>query len=210
MGCTTSLLLALRSIMRRNRSRIISHQQEQQLVLEITAPEEGMVTSEPQAIVTMQEKPKLIDPLDYEAVISELEPEFREDPLQDLLLFPDLDFTVSTLPVERRTVKSTVPEGADTHAECLLVRQACQYYNSHLHVIQYKYEEYAGDYRTLPSAVKKGESLWRSCTNQRSCPRTPLRSTMKMWTKMRSVQCIKLNLHKGSFGLLSIEMLEIM
>lgn len=30
---------------------------------------------------------------------------------------------VSTLPVERRTLKSTVPEGADTHAECLLVRR---------------------------------------------------------------------------------------
>uniref|UniRef100_A0A673LNL7 Dedicator of cytokinesis C/D N-terminal domain-containing protein n=1 Tax=Sinocyclocheilus rhinocerous TaxID=307959 RepID=A0A673LNL7_9TELE len=90
-----------------------------------------------------QEKPKLIDPLDYEAVISELEPELREDPLQDLLLFPDLDFTVS------RTLKSTVPEGSDTHAECLLVRQACQYYNSQLHVIQYKYEDYAGDYRHL-------------------------------------------------------------
>uniref|UniRef100_A0A8C1NYJ2 Dedicator of cytokinesis 10 n=1 Tax=Cyprinus carpio TaxID=7962 RepID=A0A8C1NYJ2_CYPCA len=43
----------------------------------------------------LHEKPKVIDPLDYEAVISELEPEFREDPLQDLLLFPDLDFTVS-------------------------------------------------------------------------------------------------------------------
>uniref|UniRef100_A0A8C1KVK2 Dedicator of cytokinesis 10 n=1 Tax=Cyprinus carpio TaxID=7962 RepID=A0A8C1KVK2_CYPCA len=101
-----------------------------------------------------QEKPKVIDPLDYEAVISELEPEFREDPLQDLLLFPDLDFTVS-----RRTLKSTVPEGADTHAECLLVRQACQYYNSQLHVIQYKYEEYAGDYRTLPRKLCKSEKL---------------------------------------------------
>lgn len=47
--------------------------------------------------VLKQEKPKLIDPLDYEAVISELEPEIREDPLQDLLLFPDHDFTVSFL-----------------------------------------------------------------------------------------------------------------
>lgn len=47
--------------------------------------------------VSQQEKPKVIDPLDYEAVISELEDEFREDPLQDLLLFPDLDFTVSSL-----------------------------------------------------------------------------------------------------------------
>ncbi|XP_056126721.1 dedicator of cytokinesis protein 10 isoform X2 [Rhinichthys klamathensis goyatoka] len=106
-----------------------------------------------------QEKPKVIDPLDYEAVISELEAEFREDPLQDLLLFPDLDFTVSTLPVERRTVKSTVPEGADEHAECLLVRQACQYFNSQLHVIQYKYEEYAGDYRMLPRKLYKAEKL---------------------------------------------------
>ncbi|XP_077063674.1 dedicator of cytokinesis protein 10 isoform X2 [Siphateles boraxobius] len=106
-----------------------------------------------------QEKPKVIDPLDYEAVISELEAEFREDPLQDILLFPDLDFTVSTLPVERRTVKSTVPEGADKHAECLLVRQACQYFNSQLHVIQYKYEEYAGDYRMLPRKLYKAEKL---------------------------------------------------
>ncbi|XP_051718056.1 dedicator of cytokinesis protein 10 isoform X4 [Ctenopharyngodon idella] len=109
--------------------------------------------------VSCQEKPKVIDPLDYEAVISELEAEFREDPLQDLLLFPDLDFTVSTLPVERRTVKSTVPEGADKHAECLLVRQACQYFNSQLHVIQYKYEEYSGDYRMLPRKLYKAEKL---------------------------------------------------
>uniref|UniRef100_A0A3B4BV29 Dedicator of cytokinesis 10 n=1 Tax=Pygocentrus nattereri TaxID=42514 RepID=A0A3B4BV29_PYGNA len=59
-----------------------------------------------------QEKPKLIDPLDYETVISELEPELKEDPLQDLLLFPDHDFT------------------------------ACQYYNSQLHVVEYKHQEY--------------------------------------------------------------------
>uniref|UniRef100_A0A4W6ECE1 Dedicator of cytokinesis 10 n=1 Tax=Lates calcarifer TaxID=8187 RepID=A0A4W6ECE1_LATCA len=40
------------------------------------------------------EKPKLIDPLDYEAVISELGDELKEDPLRDLLLFPDNDFSV--------------------------------------------------------------------------------------------------------------------
>lgn len=44
-----------------------------------------------------QEKPKLIDPLDYEAVISELVDELKEDPLRELLLFPDHDFTVSVL-----------------------------------------------------------------------------------------------------------------
>lgn len=42
-----------------------------------------------------QEKPKLIDPLDYETVISELGDELKEDPLRDLLLFPDNDFSVS-------------------------------------------------------------------------------------------------------------------
>ncbi|XP_056612154.1 dedicator of cytokinesis protein 10 isoform X2 [Triplophysa dalaica] len=106
-----------------------------------------------------QEKPKLIDPLDYEAAILELEPELRKDPQQDLLLFPELDFTVSTCPKERRTVKSTVPEGADEHAECLLVRQACQYFNSPWHVVQYEHEEYAGDYRILPRKPNKAEKL---------------------------------------------------
>uniref|UniRef100_A0A665UJD9 Dedicator of cytokinesis 10 n=1 Tax=Echeneis naucrates TaxID=173247 RepID=A0A665UJD9_ECHNA len=42
-----------------------------------------------------QEKPKVIDPLDYEAVIAELGDELKEDPLRELLLFPDNDFTVS-------------------------------------------------------------------------------------------------------------------
>ncbi|XP_031717087.1 dedicator of cytokinesis protein 10 isoform X4 [Anarrhichthys ocellatus] len=106
-----------------------------------------------------QEKPKLIDPLDYETVISELGDELKEDPLRDLLLFPDHDFTVSTVPQERRTLKSTVPEGAELQAECLLVRQACKYYNSDLNVVQFKYDDYAGDYRLLPRKLYKAEKL---------------------------------------------------
>ncbi|TRY92073.1 hypothetical protein DNTS_029041 [Danionella cerebrum] len=158
MGCTFSQEQSLSFIMRRIRSCSGSDKQEQHLS-DTTTLEEGMVISEPLTIDITQEKPKVIEPLDYEAVISELEAEFRENPLQDLLLFPEIDFTVSTLPVERRTVKSTVPEGADKHAECLLVRQACQYFNSQLHVIQYNYEEYSGDYRMLPRKPCKIEKL---------------------------------------------------
>uniref|UniRef100_A0A673XZK4 Dedicator of cytokinesis 10 n=1 Tax=Salmo trutta TaxID=8032 RepID=A0A673XZK4_SALTR len=105
-----------------------------------------------------QEKPKLIDPLDYEAVICDLGDELKEDPLRELLLFPDNDFTVGTS-VSVRTLQSTVPQGAELHTDCLLVRQACKYYNSQLHVVHYKYDEYAGDYRLLPRKLYKAEKL---------------------------------------------------
>jgi len=52
MGCNTSLLQALHSVMRRNHSHIFSCQQEQ-LFLEITPLEEGMVTSKPHTIIIM-------------------------------------------------------------------------------------------------------------------------------------------------------------
>lgn len=46
---------------------------------------------------SQQEKPKRIDPLDYETVISELAEDLKEDPLRELLLFPDNDFSVSAI-----------------------------------------------------------------------------------------------------------------
>uniref|UniRef100_A0A3Q1CW16 Dedicator of cytokinesis 10 n=1 Tax=Amphiprion ocellaris TaxID=80972 RepID=A0A3Q1CW16_AMPOC len=92
---------------------------------------------------TRQEKPKLIDPLDYEAVISELGDELKEDPLRDLLLFPDNDFSVS------------LSFFFNLHP----LLQACKYYNSDLNVVQFKYDDYAGDYRLLPRKLYKAEKL---------------------------------------------------
>uniref|UniRef100_A0A3P8W727 Dedicator of cytokinesis 10 n=1 Tax=Cynoglossus semilaevis TaxID=244447 RepID=A0A3P8W727_CYNSE len=105
-------------------------------------------------VLLQQEKPKLIDPLDYEAVIAELTDDLKDDPLRDLLLFPVDDFTV-----KRRSLKSTVPEGADLQSDCLLVRQACRFYNSDLNLVEFKYDEYAGDYRLLPRKQFKAEKL---------------------------------------------------
>ncbi|XP_072557852.1 dedicator of cytokinesis protein 10 isoform X3 [Paramormyrops kingsleyae] len=105
-----------------------------------------------------QEKAKQIEPLDYEAVISELDAGLKQDSLGDLILFPDDDFTVSTVPLESQTSHSTVPAGAEKAAS-LLVRQACSYYNSPLHVVSYTSEVYGGDYRQLSKKLLKSEKL---------------------------------------------------
>uniref|UniRef100_A0A8D0BHX4 Dedicator of cytokinesis 10 n=1 Tax=Salvator merianae TaxID=96440 RepID=A0A8D0BHX4_SALMN len=55
-----------------------------------------------------QEKPKLLEPLDYEAVITEIEKNIESDCLRDLLLFPDDDFS------------------------------ACKYYSSQWHIKSFK------------------------------------------------------------------------
>ncbi|XP_035857483.1 dedicator of cytokinesis protein 10 isoform X9 [Sander lucioperca] len=159
MGCSASVVLLLRSVGGADCGHMCLRQDQMSLDAATPTLEGYTTTTSPLTIIVMQEKPKVIDPLDYETVISELADELKEDPLRDLLLFPDHDFSVSTVPQERRTLKSTVPEGAELQAECLLVRQACKYYNSELNVVQFKYDDYAGDYRLLPRKLYKAEKL---------------------------------------------------
>uniref|UniRef100_H9G9U5 Dedicator of cytokinesis 11 n=1 Tax=Anolis carolinensis TaxID=28377 RepID=H9G9U5_ANOCA len=97
-----------------------------------------------------REKTKAIEPLDYENVISQRKAQIYSDPLRDLLMFPMEDASVSVVRRQRRTVQSTVPDDALKKAQSLFVRECIKSYSSDWHVVNYKYEDYSGDFRMLP------------------------------------------------------------
>ncbi|KAL7826187.1 hypothetical protein SRHO_G00339250 [Serrasalmus rhombeus] len=104
-------------------------------------------------------KPKVIEPLDYESVLVQRKTQILSDVLRDMLQFPIDDFQMSTLKRQGRTLHPTVPEGAERRATSLFVQECIKTYNSDWHLINYKYEDYSGDFRQLPNKVPRPEKL---------------------------------------------------
>ncbi|NXQ53457.1 DOC11 protein, partial [Anthoscopus minutus] len=96
------------------------------------------------------EKTKVVEPLDYENVILQRRVQIYSDPLRDLLIFPIEDVSISVISRQRRTVQSTVPEDALKKAQSLFVKECIKSYSSDWFMVNYKYEEYSGDFRMLP------------------------------------------------------------
>ncbi|XP_043547254.1 dedicator of cytokinesis protein 9 isoform X12 [Chiloscyllium plagiosum] len=104
-------------------------------------------------------KPKDIEPIDYENVLLQKKAQIISDPLRDMLLFPNEDFQIVTLKRHGRTLFPTVPENARKEAHSLLVTECIKTYNSDWHLVQYKYEDYSGDFRQLPNKAPRPEKL---------------------------------------------------
>ncbi|XP_020568678.1 dedicator of cytokinesis protein 9 isoform X13 [Oryzias latipes] len=104
-------------------------------------------------------KPKVIEPLDYENVLVQRKTQILSDVLRDMLQFPLEDFEISTLRRQGRTLYPTVPENAEEEAQSLFVQECIKTYKSNWHVVNYKYEDYSGDFRQLPNKVSRPDKL---------------------------------------------------
>uniref|UniRef100_A0A3B3XUS6 Dedicator of cytokinesis 11 n=1 Tax=Poecilia mexicana TaxID=48701 RepID=A0A3B3XUS6_9TELE len=101
-------------------------------------------------------QPKIIEPLDYEAVVFQRKAQIHSDPHRDLLLCPADDSQISR---QRRTVVPSVPQNAEQEARSLFAKECIKMYNTDWHAINYKYEAYSGDFRMLPSKGLKTDKL---------------------------------------------------
>ncbi|XP_056411619.1 dedicator of cytokinesis protein 9 isoform X11 [Hyla sarda] len=158
MGCTTSVILfkSICTVLERNCAYICKQQGENN-ALEYTA--QSLSREDSGFTHSSLAKPKLIEPLDYENVIVQKKTQILNDALREMLLFPYDDFQIATLRRQGRYICSTVPDNAEKEAQSLFVTECIKTYNSDWHVVTYKYEEYSGDFRQLPSKGTKPEKL---------------------------------------------------
>ncbi|XP_007507834.1 dedicator of cytokinesis protein 11 isoform X2 [Monodelphis domestica] len=124
-----------------------------------TAAELRQSVSEAVRSSVVLEKAKVVEPLDYENVITQRKAQIYSDPLRDLLMFPMEDLSVSVIARQRRTVESTVPEDAEKKAQSLFVKECIKTYSSDWHVVNYKYEDFSGDFRMLPCKSLRPEKI---------------------------------------------------
>uniref|UniRef100_A0A8C2E8G2 Dedicator of cytokinesis 11 n=1 Tax=Cyprinus carpio TaxID=7962 RepID=A0A8C2E8G2_CYPCA len=112
-----------------------------------------------EAVRTSIAQPKIIEPLDYENVVSQRKAQIHSDPQRDLLVWPPDDVSVTQIQRQRRTIVPSVPQNAENEAKSQFAKECIKMYNTNWHVINYNYEAFSGDFRTLPCKGIKTEKL---------------------------------------------------
>ncbi|XP_033003732.1 dedicator of cytokinesis protein 9 isoform X16 [Lacerta agilis] len=142
-------------------ARTNSKNMKKELVIESPqkCPNAASSEAEVDSPVEVLAKPKLIEPLDYENVIVQKKTQILNDALREMLLFPYDDFQTAVLKRQHRYVCSTIPDNAEKEAQSLFVKECIKTYNSDWHVVNYKYEDYSGEFRQLPNKATKLEKL---------------------------------------------------
>ncbi|XP_074657465.1 dedicator of cytokinesis protein 9-like [Tubulanus polymorphus] len=102
---------------------------------------------------TYLSKPRTVEPVDYETAIVKNKSLLYNDPLREMLLFPQDDISSSVLERRFRTVKCSVPTSAAKQAEGLLVRECINTYTADWNIVEPKYKDYSGSYLQLPRRV---------------------------------------------------------
>uniref|UniRef100_A0A8C1ZV14 Dedicator of cytokinesis 9 n=1 Tax=Cyprinus carpio TaxID=7962 RepID=A0A8C1ZV14_CYPCA len=108
-----------------------------------TAAELRQSVSEAVRTSVLVVKPRVVEPLDYESVLVQRKTQILSDGLRDMLQFPLEDFQVMLMMLMLL---------------CLFL-QCIKSYISDWHVVNYKYEDYSGDFRQLPNKVSRPDNL---------------------------------------------------
>ncbi|XP_060575600.1 dedicator of cytokinesis protein 9-like [Ruditapes philippinarum] len=103
-----------------------------------------------------QNRPKPVDPIDYETYVLKNKVLLHNDPHRELLMFPydDVQIPAPTPAKKIRTVHSTVPKLSNEKSGNLLVDECLHTYTDTCHMVQFKYSKYSGGYQQLPNIRK--------------------------------------------------------
>jgi hypothetical protein len=98
----------------------------------------------------LQNKPQLVEPLDFENFLLKNKTVLQNDPQRELLLYPSDDISEIVLPRRYRTLYQTFPSSEETENCGLFTKQCIASYSSNWNLIHYKYNAYSGTYADLP------------------------------------------------------------
>ncbi|KAI1305795.1 Dedicator of cytokinesis protein 9 [Halotydeus destructor] len=123
---------------------------------------------------TLMVRPAIVEPIDYEAFVLKNRTILQNDPQRELLLVPLDDFSARRIPRKLRTTRASPalpqrsPLSGDVNGTSdkmpsssapLHVRESIDSFTRDWHVIDFKYDQYSGNWSELPKVPKVHERL---------------------------------------------------